>query len=66
MDKLFIAGDQVPEIDVGLFVELVGNAGIELPEQYGPTAAKLGRVVLLIIIVPVAFKVPQPPTKGIA
>ncbi len=38
---LFIAGDQVPEIP---FVELVGNALIEDPEQKGPTCVKVGVV----------------------
>ena len=34
-----ITGDHVPVIP---FVEVVGNAGIEAPEQYGPTDAKVG------------------------
>jgi len=36
---LLIAGDQVP---VTPFVEVVGNAAIEAPLQYGPTALNVG------------------------
>jgi len=45
---LLIAGDQVPVIP---FVEAVGKAGITSPEQYGPTAAKVGVTFGLIVIV---------------
>jgi hypothetical protein len=36
---LFIAGDHVP---VTPFVEVVGKAGIAVPEQKGPTGLKVG------------------------
>jgi hypothetical protein len=36
---LLIAGDQVPVIP---FWEVVGNAGIAAPAQYGPTPANVG------------------------
>ena len=47
---LFIAGDQVPVIP---FVDVVGNAGIVAPEQYGPTAANVGVTFGVIVIVKV-------------
>ena len=45
---LLIAGDQVP---VMLFVEVVGNAGTEAPLQYGPTAANVGVMFGVMVIV---------------
>jgi len=36
-----MAGLQVPVIPL---VDVVGNGGIVAPEQYGPTAAKIGMV----------------------
>ena len=50
---LFIAGDQVPVIP---FVDVVGNAGIVAPEQYGPTAANVGVTFGVIVIVSVCVK----------
>ena len=47
---LFIAGLHVP-VMAGMFVELVGNAGIVAPEQYGPTAVNVGVTLLLTVIV---------------
>ena len=47
---LLIAGDQVPVMP---FVEVVGNAGIEAPLQYGPTAANVGVTFEFIVIVSV-------------
>ena len=37
-----------------LFVDVVGNAGIEAPEQYGPTVANVGVILELIVMVMVA------------
>ena len=48
---LLIAGAQVP---VMLFVEVVGNAGIEAPLQNGPTAANVGVTFGLMVMVSVA------------
>lgn len=45
---LFIAGLQVPVIP---FVDVVGNAGIEAPEQYGPAELKVGVTLGVIVIV---------------
>jgi len=45
---LFIAGLQVPDIP---FVEVVGSAGIDAPEQYGPGVENVGVVFGLIVIV---------------
>ena len=58
---LLIAGLQVP---VMLLVEVVGNAGIEAPEQYGPTAAKVGVIASPIVIVIVAV-VAHCPASGV-
>lgn len=44
---LLIAGDHVPVIP---FVDVVGNAGIAAPEQYGPTAANVGVTFGVIVI----------------
>ncbi len=35
-------------------VEVVGNAGMEAPEQYGPTGENVGTVLGLIVMVSVA------------
>jgi len=48
---LLIAGDQVPVMP---FVEVVGNAEMLAPLQYGPTAANVGVTFELIVIVSVA------------
>ena len=50
---LFIAGLHVP-VMAGMFVELVGNAGIVAPEQYGPTGANVGVTFGVMVIVSVA------------
>jgi hypothetical protein len=42
-----MAGDHVPGIP---FKEVVGNAGIEVPMQYGPTGEKTGVVSGIMII----------------
>ena len=47
---LFIAGLHVPVI-AGMFVELVGSAGIVAPEQYGPTGANVGVTFGVMLIV---------------
>ena len=47
---LLIAGDHVPLIP---FVEVVGNAANAAPEQIGATAAKVGVVLGLTVIVKV-------------
>jgi hypothetical protein len=47
---LLIAGDQEPVIPL---FEVVGNAGIVAPEQYGPTALKVGVTFGSIVIVKV-------------
>ena len=51
---LFIAGLHVPVI-AGMFVELVGRAGIVAPEQYGPTGANVGVTFGVMLIVSEAF-----------
>ena len=38
----------------GMFVELVGSAGIAAPEQYGPTGANVGVTFGVMVIVSVA------------
>jgi hypothetical protein len=48
---LLIAGDQLPTIPL---VEVVGNAGIDVPLQNGPTAAKVGVTLGVIVIVSTA------------
>ena len=50
---LFIAGDHEPVI---VFVLVVGNAEIDSPEQYGPTALNVGFVFGVIVIVFVVVK----------
>ena len=54
---LLIAGAQVPEIP---FVELVGNGGIAVPGQYGPTCEKDGRIFgeIVMLIVCVVGQIP--------
>jgi hypothetical protein len=47
---LLITGVQVPEIPL---VEVVGNADIAAPEQYGPTDAKVGVTCGVMVIVSV-------------
>ena len=47
---LFIAGLQVPVIP---FVDVVGNAVIVAPEQYGPSGLKVGVVPEVMLIVKV-------------
>jgi hypothetical protein len=44
-----IAGDQVPVIAVGVFVDDVGSAAIVAPEQNGPTDAKVGVTGAVIV-----------------
>ena len=39
---LLMAGDHTPVIP---FVDVVGRAGIKLPEQYGPKVPKVGVIV---------------------
>ena len=58
---LLIAGVHVPVI---LFVEVVGNAGIVAPLQYGPTAAKFG-VTFGVILMVSAVVVAHWPTDGV-
>ena len=48
---LLIAGDQDPAME---FVEVVGKAEIDAPEQQGPTWLKVGVVGSLMVIVIVA------------
>ena len=57
---LFIAGLHVP-VMAGVFVELVGNAGIVAPEQYGPTGANVGVITAAIVTDVVAVAPGQPP-----
>ena len=52
---LLIAGDQVP--DIPLF-DVVGNAGIVAPEQYGPTWVNVG-VIFGLIATDIVFVVAQ-------
>ncbi len=58
---MLIAGDQVP---VMLFVEVVGNAGTLAPLQYGPTAANVGVVDPVTVMIPEALTLPHPPVNG--
>ncbi len=46
-----MAGDQVPVIP---FVDVVGRAGMVLPEQYGPKVPKVGVVPGVTVTVAVA------------
>ena len=48
---LLITGNQLPTIPL---VEVVGNAGIDAPLQNGPTAAKVGVTLGVIVIVSTA------------
>ena len=59
---LFIAGDQEPAM---LFVEVVGNAEILAPEQYGPTCVNVGLVVGFSVIVNVKGVPEQTPDTGV-
>ena len=45
---LLIAGVHVP---VMLLIEVVGNAGIDAPLQYGPTTEKVGVTLGVIVMV---------------
>lgn len=54
---MLIAGLQVPVIPL---VEVVGRAGIDAPEQYGPTVAKVGNVGEVIVIVNVVVVAHNP------
>ena len=56
-----MAGDQVP---VMLLVDVVGNAGIVAPLQYGPNAANVGVTFGVIVIVSVVV-VAQRPAVGV-
>ena len=49
---LLMAGAHVPEMP---FEEVVGSAGIEAPEQYGPTEANAGTTWSLITMVRVVL-----------
>ena len=49
---MLIAGDQVP---VQPLSEVVGNDGIFAPLQKGPTAAKVGVILVLMVMVKVVF-----------
>ena len=55
---LLICGDHVPVIPL---FEVVGSGEITSPTQIGPTAVKVGVTFGLIVSVPVAVVVPQPP-----
>ena len=57
---LFIAGLHVP-VMAGEFVELVGNAGMVAPEQYGPTGVNVGVITAAIVTDVVAVAPGQPP-----
>ena len=57
---LFMAGLHVP-VMAGMFVELVGNAGIVAPEQYGPTGVNVGVITAAIVTDVVAVAPGQPP-----
>ncbi len=45
---MLIAGLHVPVIPL---VDVVGNAGMEAPEQYGPTAENVGVTLGLMVMV---------------
>lgn len=55
---LLIAGDHVPVVP---FVEVVGNAEMEAPEQNGPTGLNVGVSGALIVIVKVVETAQVPP-----
>ena len=46
---LIVAGDHVPVID-GILLELVGKAGAVLLSSNGPIAAKVGVMLLVVVI----------------
>ena len=48
----------------GMFVELVGNAGIVAPEQYGPSGANVGETFGVMLIVNEAV-VEHCPSSGV-
>ncbi len=50
MAVLLIAGLHVPVMPL---VDVVGNEGMEAPEQYGPTAEKAGVTLGLMVMVSV-------------
>jgi hypothetical protein len=58
---LMIAGAHVPVI---AFVEVVGNAVIAAPEQYGPTAANAG-VTLGVMVIDNVVVVAHCPAVGV-
>jgi hypothetical protein len=60
---LLIDGDQLPAMPL---FDVVGNAGIDTPEQYGPTCVNVGVVGALITIVVVTFVEGHAPEAGIA
>jgi hypothetical protein len=53
---LLIAGDHVPDMPL---VEVVGNAEIVVPEQYGPTGSNVGVVFDEMVNVPLAEELEQ-------
>ncbi len=52
-----MAGLHVPVIPL---VDVVGNAGMEAPEQYGPTAEKVGITLGLMVMVSVVVVAHNP------
>ena len=58
---LLIDGSQVPVMP---FVDVVGKAGIASPEQYSPTASKVGVTFASMVIVKVVV-VAHCPTVGV-
>ena len=58
---MLIAGDHEPLIP---FTEVFGSAGITAPLQYGPTAAKPG-VTLGVIVMVAVLVVAHCPTLGV-
>ena len=58
---LFIAGVQLP---VMLLSEVLGNAGIVAPEQYGPAVANVG-VIELVTTISIVVVVPHCPASGV-
>ena len=58
---LLIAGAHVPVMPL---IEVPGSAGITAPEQKGPTAAKVGRMFGLMVMVSVAV-VAHCPAAGV-
>ncbi len=58
---LLIPGLQVPAIPL---LDVVGNAGMEAPEQYGPTGENVGTVLGLMVMVSVVV-VAHGPADGV-